>query len=173
RPRGRGSRPLLPPAGFLPRRDGGPGVGAGDVVPRGRRGRGRVSDPRRDRHPRGRPGRPRPRDGGKLGRRRGDSYSGGARVFPAARRLAARGIAPDGSRVNVRNMKPRVETGPGVGEDDFLLLCDAQTSGGLLVALPAASAEAYAAKCREGGATSAAVVGRVVEAGEKRLRVTK
>jgi selenide,water dikinase len=94
-------------------------------------------------------------------------------LLPAARRLAAKGIAPDGSRVNVRNMKPRVETGPGVGEDDFLLLCDAQTSGGLLVALPAESAEAYAAKCREGGAVSAAVVGRVVEAGEKRLRIKK
>ncbi|HEV8118160.1 MAG TPA: AIR synthase-related protein, partial [Thermoanaerobaculia bacterium] len=94
-------------------------------------------------------------------------------LLPAARRLAAKGIAPDGSRVNVRNMKPRVETGPGVGEDDFLLLCDAQTSGGLLVALPADSAEAYAAKCREGGAVSAAVVGRVVEAGEKRLRIKK
>jgi selenide,water dikinase len=52
-------------------------------------------------------------------------------------------------------------------------LCDAQTSGGLLVALPAESAEAYAAKCREGGAVSAAVVGRVVEAGEKRLRIKK
>src|SRR5262249_60819138 len=75
--------------------------------------------------------------------------------------------------VNVRNMKPRVETGPGVSEDDFLLLCDAQTSGGLLVALPAASAEAYAAKCREDGASSTAVVGRVVEAGGRRVPGTK
>ena len=94
-------------------------------------------------------------------------------LLPAARRLAAAGIAPDGSRVNVRNMRPRVEIGPGVGEEDFLLLCDAQTSGGLLVALPAESAEAYAARCRERGATSAAVVGRVIERGEKALRVVK
>jgi selenide, water dikinase len=94
-------------------------------------------------------------------------------LLPAARRLAAAGIAPDGSRVNVRNMKTRVEVGPGVTEDDFLLLCDAQTSGGLLVALPAESAEAYAARCREEGAASASVIGRVVERGEKLLRVTK
>jgi selenide,water dikinase len=94
-------------------------------------------------------------------------------LLPAARRLAAAGIAPDGSRVNVRNMKPRVEVGPGVTEDDFLLLCDAQTSGGLLVALPGKSAEAYAARCREKGAASAAIIGRVVERGEKLLRVTK
>jgi selenide, water dikinase len=94
-------------------------------------------------------------------------------LLPAARRLAARGIAPDGSRVNVRNMKPRVEMGPGVREEDFLLLCDAQTSGGLLVALPEQSAEAYVARCQENGAKSAAVIGRVVEPGEKRLRVRR
>ena len=94
-------------------------------------------------------------------------------LLPAARRLAAAGIAPDGSRVNVRNMKPRVEIGHGVTEDDFLLLCDAQTSGGLLVALPGESAEAYAARCRENGAASASVIGRVVERGEKLLRVKK
>ena len=66
--------------------------------------------------------------------------------------------------------------GPGIVGDEMYEACqayDAQTSGGLLVALPAESAEAYAAKCREGGAVSAAVVGRVVEAGNKRLRVTK
>ena len=94
-------------------------------------------------------------------------------LLSAARRLAAKGIAPDGSRVNVRSMKPRVETGPGVTEEDFLLLCDAQTSGGLLVALPASSAEAYAGRCRERGAASATVVGRIVERADKALRVLK
>jgi selenide,water dikinase len=94
-------------------------------------------------------------------------------LLPAARRLAARGIAPDGSRVNVRNMKPRSWIDSGVTDEDFLLLCDAQTSGGLLVALPEASAETYAARCRERGAMSAAVVGRVVERGDTLLRVTR
>ena len=94
-------------------------------------------------------------------------------LLPAARRLAARGIAPDGSRVNVRNLKPRSEMGPGVTEEDFLLLCDAQTSGGLLVALPEEAGETYAARCRERGAAAAAVVGRVVERGDKFLRVRR
>ncbi len=91
--------------------------------------------------------------------------------LPAARRLAARGIAPDGSRVNVRNLKPRSRIGAGVTEEDFLLLCDAQTSGGLLVALPEASAEDYAARCRERGAHAAAVIGRVVDRADTLLRV--
>ena len=92
-------------------------------------------------------------------------------LLSAARRLAARGVAPEGSRVNVRNLAPRTARGPGVSDDDFLLLCDAQTSGGLLVALPDSEAEAYAARCRERGAPAGAVVGRVVDAGGAPLRV--
>jgi len=94
-------------------------------------------------------------------------------LLSAARRLIGRGIAPDGSRVNVRSLKPRAEISAGVTEEDFLLLCDAQTSGGLLVALPKESAEIYVARCRERGAGETAVVGRVVERGEKLLRVLK
>ena len=90
-----------------------------------------------------------------------------------ARRLAARGIAPGGSRVNVRNLRPRTEVGGGVSEDEILLLCDAQTSGGLLVAVPEAEAEAFAARCREKGAGSAAVIGRVMQRGDKLLRVAQ
>jgi len=94
-------------------------------------------------------------------------------LLSEARRLAARGIAPGGSRVNVRNLAPRVERGAGVTDEDFLLLCDAQTSGGLLVALPEAQAEAYAAACRQRGAARAAVVGRVLPRAGKPLSVTK
>jgi selenide,water dikinase len=94
-------------------------------------------------------------------------------LLPAARGLAERGIAPDGSRVNVRNLKPRTQVEDGVLEEDFLLLCDAQTSGGLLVALPEAQAQSYAARARELGAGAAAVVGRVLEKGPFRLVVRK
>lgn len=88
-----------------------------------------------------------------------------------ARRFAARGIAPDGSRVNVRNLRPRTEVGTGVSDEDFLLLCDAQTSGGLLVALPEEEAERYASRCRELGADRASVVGRVAGRGARALEV--
>jgi selenide,water dikinase len=94
-------------------------------------------------------------------------------LLSQARRLAAKGIAPDGSRANFRTLKPRTEIGEGVTDDDLLLLCDAQTSGGLLVALPEKEAEGYAARCRELGATAAAVVGRVMDKGKAALRVVK
>ncbi len=92
-------------------------------------------------------------------------------LLSEARRLAAQGVAPDGSRVNVRNLRPRTEVGDGVTDDDVLLLCDAQTSGGLLVALPEDQADAYAARCRETGAPAAAVVGRVVDRSKALLRI--
>jgi selenide,water dikinase len=94
-------------------------------------------------------------------------------LLSSARRLAGRGIAPDGSRVNVRNLKPRAAIAAGVTDEDFLLLCDAQTSGGLLVALPKESAQSYVARCRERGAAAAAVIGRVVERDERLLRIRK
>ncbi|MFY9551207.1 MAG: selenide, water dikinase SelD, partial [Thermoanaerobaculia bacterium] len=57
-------------------------------------------------------------------------------LLSEARRLASEGVAPGGSRSNVRNMRARATFGDGVSEEDVLLACDAQTSGGLLVALP-------------------------------------
>jgi len=94
-------------------------------------------------------------------------------LLSEARRLAAQGVAPGGSRVNVRNMRPRTDVGEGVTDEDFLLVCDAQTSGGLLVALPEAQAEGYAARCRELGAPAGAVIGRVLEKRETLLKLTK
>ena len=94
-------------------------------------------------------------------------------LLSEARRLAGRGIAPDGSRLNVRNLKPRTQVGAGVSEEDLLLLCDAQTSGGLLVALPASEAAAYAEACAARGANAARIVGVVQPAGPLPLRVVK
>lgn len=92
-------------------------------------------------------------------------------LLSEARAIASRGIAPGGSRANFRNLRPRTESGAGVSDDDFLLLCDAQTSGGLLVSLPAEQADAYVRACRERGASKAGVVGRVLPKGPALLRV--
>ena len=85
-------------------------------------------------------------------------------VLPGARRLAAAGIAPDGSRRNLAASRSVLEIAPGVSETDLLLLADAQTSGGLLFAVPASSASALVASFHTGGDTAAAVVGRFLPA---------
>ncbi len=50
-----------------------------------------------------------------------------------ARAMAAAGYMPGGSRRNLDWVRPHTADGP-LGEDELLLLADAQTSGGLLVA---------------------------------------
>ena len=56
--------------------------------------------------------------------------------------LAERDLFPDGSRRNHAAYRDLVEWG-GLGETEQLMLCDAQTSGGLLVAIPAGRAAEF------------------------------
>jgi selenide,water dikinase len=58
--------------------------------------------------------------------------------------LAERDLFPSGSRRNHEAYRDRVEWA-GVPEVGQLMLCDAQTSGGLLVAIPAGNAAAFEA----------------------------
>jgi selenide,water dikinase len=75
------------------------------------------------------------------------------RLLPGARALAEAGHVPGGTRTNVDLAGRYADFGPGVDAVDRALACDAQTSGGLLAALPADRA----------GALPWPVVGRVVE----------
>jgi selenium donor protein len=63
--------------------------------------------------------------------------------------LAERDLFPDGSRRNYAAFRDRVEWG-GLGETERLMLCDAQTSGGLLVAIPPLRARRFKAGDRIG-----------------------
>ena len=56
--------------------------------------------------------------------------------------LAERDLFPDGSRRNWAAFRDRVEWG-GLGETEQMMLCDAQTSGGLLVAVPPTKARKF------------------------------
>ena len=60
------------------------------------------------------------------------------------RDLGERDLFPDGSRRNYQAYVDQVDWG-GIAELDQLMLCDAQTSGGLLVAIPANNAAAFEA----------------------------
>ncbi len=94
-------------------------------------------------------------------------------LLDGARRLAASGIAPDGTRRNLATAQRGLEASPAVSESDLLLLADAQTSGGLLFALPSAAAEQLVASLRAGGDVAAAVVGRFLPAGAIRAGVVR
>jgi selenide,water dikinase len=96
---------------------------------------------------------------------------GSVPIVAEAREIARRGIAPGGSRKNFRNLRPRTLWKGAWSDDDFLLLADAQTSGGLLVCVPGGRGEEFAARCRESGAGEAAVVGSIEPRGDLPLTV--
>ena len=58
------------------------------------------------------------------------------------RDLAERDLFPDGSRRNHAAFRDQVDWG-GISELDQLMLCDAQTSGGLLIAIPPESSSGF------------------------------
>lgn len=92
-------------------------------------------------------------------------------ALEAAREYVRAGIAPGGTHANWRFLNDWVEY-VGPSKEGQLLLCDAQTSGGLLAALPAAEAEAAVAALRAAGVSAAAVVGEITAGPAGRIRVT-
>ncbi len=99
---------------------------------------------------------------------------GAVPLLPGVRRLLAAGYAPDGSRRNLETSRPFLSADAGIGEADLLVLCDAQTSGGLLLALPQDEAEPFVLASRAGGDAAAARIGRLLpptggEAGRVRV----
>lgn len=93
-------------------------------------------------------------------------------VIAAAREYVKAGIAPGGTRANAKFLADWVEFAPDVSPEEQLLLCDAQTSGGLLAAVPEAQAEAVARALAEAGTLASAIVGRITGAGGGKIRVS-
>ena len=92
-------------------------------------------------------------------------------VLPAARQYVATGIAPGGTRANWRFLADWVDYASGISQEDQLLLSDAQTSGGLLAAVPAAQADEVARALSDAGTLAAAVIGQIGAPGEGRIAV--
>jgi selenium donor protein len=70
-------------------------------------------------------------------------------VLPNARELLARGFRPTGTLRNVETFRHRVDV--KTPESEFTLMCDAQTSGGLLLAIPSEKLAAFVARMRQSG----------------------
>lgn len=79
-------------------------------------------------------------------------------VFEEAPALAERGIVPGGTKRNLEHFGASVKWAPGVSEAQQHILADAQTSGGLLVAIAPSDADQYLSRL-----TSASVIGDMIE----------
>ncbi len=85
--------------------------------------------------------------------------------LPRVSEMIERGAVPGGTKRNLESLAPHVQYGPGLSDTDRVLLCDAQTSGGLLIAVAPDSVEALLAGLGREATPAAAVIGRV-RAGE-------
>jgi selenide, water dikinase len=93
-------------------------------------------------------------------------------VLEAAWDYARAGIVPGGTRANREFLEDQVHYDPAIDEVSRLVLCDAQTSGGLVIAVEPARAPALVSALERAGTACARVIGRVEPAsGERRLRV--
>ena len=84
--------------------------------------------------------------------------------------LIASGCVPGGSRDNLTESK-RFAEWQGVSEDRQVLLTDAQTSGGLLLAVPAKQVDGVLKRLTKLNTPCAAVIGRIVK-GASRIRIS-
>ncbi len=93
-------------------------------------------------------------------------------VLDGTRALIRRGEVPGGTRSNLAAAAGWTTWAEGVDEADRLVLADAQTSGGLLAAVPRGAVSGTLARLEEAGVRAAAI-GAVSRWGEGRIGVTR
>ncbi|MFQ5805778.1 MAG: selenide, water dikinase SelD [Phycisphaerae bacterium] len=92
-------------------------------------------------------------------------------IIDGAAELATGGTVPGGTRNNKAFVEPHVSWASDVSETDRILACDAQTSGGLLVAIPDKQADDAVRALRDAGVQTAAVIGRFTQRGSGQIVV--
>ncbi len=98
-------------------------------------------------------------------------YAGRVPVLPWAREYAAMGLVPAGTHANRRFCEKHLVIDPQVAPVDLDLMSDAQTSGGLFIAVAPQYGETLMHRLMERGLTEAAVIGEVTSTGAGRIRV--
>ena len=92
-------------------------------------------------------------------------------IVDGAHGLAAQGIVPGGSKRNLAHVESAVSFDPRLDSTQRLLLADAQTSGGLLLAVPADRLEALLAALRGRNVPVAAEIGEITDDRSGRIEV--
>lgn len=83
-------------------------------------------------------------------------------VLPGTKELAEQNVIPGGTRKNHKWIADRIEYADHLKDIDQLILCDAVTSGGLLIAVDGDDADGLYAELHKKG-VEASVIGEVVE----------
>ena len=94
-------------------------------------------------------------------------------LLPDVMDFIKQGVVPGGTRKNHKFYAPRVDYDASLSEAEQLLCCDAQTSGGMVISVPAAKAEALVASLKKHNALTHSVIGKVVADHPGRIAVKK
>jgi len=89
-----------------------------------------------------------------------------------ARELLASKVIPGGTANNLEYIRKYLKPGKGVGENNLLMLADAQTSGGLLFTLPKEDLENIKKEFLEAG-ENFFVIGKMMEKGKGDIYIEK
>ncbi len=92
-------------------------------------------------------------------------YADRVPILPGARDLADAGVVPGGTRRNLDATEGLVRWALTVSDTTRLLLCDAQTSGGLLIAVAPEHCDALLAQLQSAPTLAAAVIGEFTDDG--------
>jgi selenide,water dikinase len=94
-------------------------------------------------------------------------------ILPAAVEYVNAGIYPGGTNANHKFLNDWVRYADDIAKQEQLLLCDAQTSGGLLAAVAAGDADTIVASLRTQGLNDTAIIGQIESEISGRIRVTR
>jgi selenide,water dikinase len=94
-------------------------------------------------------------------------------ILAAARDYVQAGIAPGGTHANFKFLKDWVTYAADVTQQEQLLLCDAQTSGGLLAAVAPDRAASLLESLKSRGILDAAVIGQMEADSPGRIAVSR
>lgn len=85
--------------------------------------------------------------------------------------LIQEGICPGGTRRNHESLQGAIVWNPEIRQEAQLILCDAQTSGGLLIAVPKEKSAPLLRRLRERQTPASALIGEIIEDPDGRIWV--
>ncbi len=85
--------------------------------------------------------------------------------------LAEQKIVPGGTLSNRNFMEGKVDWGSDICEEARLILCDAQTSGGLLISVAANKAHRLLSSLKKRGVKNSSIVGQIIKDKKCRIKV--
>jgi len=86
-------------------------------------------------------------------------------------KLAEQKIVPGGTLSNRNFMEGKVDWGKDICEEAKLILCDAQTSGGLLISISKSKAQKLLGSLEKRGVKNSSIVGEIIKDKKCRIRV--